>query len=64
MVGGGGGGWVAGLNKIKANSVSQQSWSWGLSELGNNILNLMKTHKTLTMKKGIPKNQLEHFKTL
>ena len=32
------GGWVAGLTEIKANSASQQSWSWswGLAELGNN----------------------------
>ena len=30
-VGGGG----AGLTEIKANSASQQSWSWGLAELGN-----------------------------
>ena len=28
--------WVAGLTEIKANSASQQSWSWswGLTELG------------------------------
>ena len=32
--GGGGGGWVAGLSEIKANSASQQSWCWGLAELG------------------------------
>ena len=31
-------GWVAGLIEIKANSASQQSWSWGLAELGNNEL--------------------------
>ena len=30
-------GWVAGLNKIKANSASQWSWSFGLAELGNKI---------------------------
>ena len=31
------GGGVAGLTEIKANSASQQSWSWswGLAELGN-----------------------------
>ena len=39
-VGGGGGGGVvgggvAGLTEIKANSASQQSWSWGLAELGD-----------------------------
>ena len=33
--GGGGGVGVAGLIEIKANSASQQSWSWGLAELGN-----------------------------
>ena len=26
---------MAGLTEIKANSASQQSWSWGLAELGN-----------------------------
>ena len=26
---------IAGLTEIKANSASQQSWSWGLAELGN-----------------------------
>ena len=33
------GGGVAGLTEIKANSASQQSWSWGLAELGkiNNV---------------------------
>ena len=37
VVGGGGiGGGGAGLTEIKANSASQQSWSWGLAELGNN----------------------------
>ena len=29
----GGGDWVAGLIQIKANSASQESWSWGLAEL-------------------------------
>ena len=29
------GGGLAGLTEIKANSASQQSWSWGLAELGN-----------------------------
>ena len=29
------GGGVARLTEIKANSASQQSWSWGLAELGN-----------------------------
>ena len=27
----------AGLTEIKANSTSQQSWSWGLAELGNKV---------------------------
>ena len=37
------GGWVAGLTEIKANSASQQSWSWswGLAELGNILLSLL-----------------------
>ena len=30
---GGAGDWVAGLIQIKANSASQESWSWGLAEL-------------------------------
>ena len=29
----GGDDWVAGLIQIKANSASQESWSWGLAEL-------------------------------
>ena len=29
----GGDDWVAGLIQIKANSASQESWSWGLTEL-------------------------------
>ena len=32
-------GWLAGLTEIKANSASQQSWSWGSAELGKNVLN-------------------------
>ena len=33
---------VAGLIEIKAISASQQSWSWGLAELGNNFLLVLK----------------------
>ena len=32
---GGGGGWLAGLIEFKANSASQQSWSFGLADFGN-----------------------------
>ena len=31
--GGGSGDWVAKLLEIKANTASQESWSWGLAEL-------------------------------
>ena len=33
-----GGGGLAGFTEIKANSASQQSWSWGLAELGNMMI--------------------------
>ena len=31
-------GGVAGLTDIKANSASQQSWSWGLAEFGEKAI--------------------------
>ena len=32
---------VAGLIEIEANSASQQSWSWGLAELGKTLTQYM-----------------------